>query len=197
MLAHLLLASILFTAPFLTVSTPFKGNVRQTDASCTNQCATYQNGENACNNTVVNDAATCYNCLIQTSQITQDSAQETLNEFVQECAEIGQPVTNVTLSGNSALPAGSGSAPPPTTTKATSTKTDTAEDSSTTDPAEDPSTTDAAGDSASVSANATDSASASGASGGSASSAELVKARSASVLTWSLVVVSVVTLCAA
>ncbi|KAJ6482387.1 hypothetical protein DFH09DRAFT_1212836 [Mycena vulgaris] len=192
MFSRFFLVPLLFSVALLAsaASTPSNKNLAirqiQTDPACTNECAQFDDASvTACNNTVVKDAATCFTCNVQHGSITQDQAQQTLNAFVQECDDNGQPVNNITISATSgSVPSGgSGS----THTSEPTTTTD-AEDPSTTD---DPSQTDAAGDSASASANATGSASASGASAG-ASSAEQMRCRSASVMTAVMVVLSVV-----
>ncbi|KAJ7687528.1 hypothetical protein B0H17DRAFT_1136256 [Mycena rosella] len=163
--AHFLFIAALFASPLIAAgSRRAHILVRQTDDDCSNECAAWNNESSDCNNTIINDAATCYNCFIKTGTSTQEDAQQTLNEFVRECDAVGTPVTNVTLTGNSAPSAGSGSTTP--LPKSTSTPTHTSEageETSTTEAADETTTTDAPGDSASASAsaNSTDSASAS------------------------------------
>ncbi|KAJ7899770.1 hypothetical protein B0H13DRAFT_2336816 [Mycena leptocephala] len=134
--------------------------IRQQD--CDSQCAAFNSQSNTCNQTVVQNAATCYDCMIQIGQYVQANAQEILNEFVQDCDDLGTPVTNITLS---AAGSGAGGAPPATGAKSTPAATNTAATTKptetggedTTDAGAEP--TDAAGDPV-QSANASGSASA-------------------------------------
>ncbi|KAJ6564607.1 hypothetical protein B0H19DRAFT_1259029 [Mycena capillaripes] len=194
MFSRFFLVPLFFSVALLSSAafTPFNKNLAirqiQTDPACANECAAFSNDITECNNTVVKGAATCLTCNVQHGSIPQDQAQQTLNTFVQECDDNGQPVNNITISATSgSVPSGgSGSTH---TSEPTEEPTSTgAEDPS---PTDDPSQTDAAGDSASASANATNSASASGASAG-ASSAERMRCRSATVITAVMVVLSVV-----
>ncbi|KAJ7863709.1 hypothetical protein B0H13DRAFT_2319955 [Mycena leptocephala] len=123
--------------------------IRQQD--CDSQCAAFNSQSNTCNQTVVQNAATCYDCMIQIGQYSQANAQETLNEFVQDCDDLGTPVTNITLSA-----AGAKGTPAATNTAATTKPTETGGED-TTDAGAEP--TDAAGDPV-QSANASGSASA-------------------------------------
>ncbi|KAJ7799255.1 hypothetical protein B0H14DRAFT_3491826 [Mycena olivaceomarginata] len=139
--------------------------IRQTDSSsCDSECAAFNNESNTCNQTVVQDIATCYDCMIQIGQFSQVNAQATLNDFVHECDDEGTPVTNITLSaagsspGGAPLVSGAKTTPAPTTTAAKTEPTETdGEDS--TDAGED--STDAGAEPTDTqSANASGSASA-------------------------------------
>ncbi|KAJ7713432.1 hypothetical protein B0H16DRAFT_1743335 [Mycena metata] len=107
-------------------------------SDCTNACAAWNADPGACNNTIVNDLARCYNCMIQAGTETQEDAQDFLNgtetavlftrstinaalpDFVSDCAADETPVTSIALSGSTA--AGSASAPAVTTAPSSSTK---------------------------------------------------------------------------
>ncbi|KAJ7494999.1 hypothetical protein FB451DRAFT_1360013 [Mycena latifolia] len=139
--------------------------VRQTDSSsCDSQCAAFNSESNTCNQTVIQDIATCYDCMIQIGQFSQVDAQETLNEFVQECDDEGTPVTNITLSASGSGPggappvSGAKTTPAPTTTAATTKPTETDGEDSTdggedsTDAGAEPTDTQSANASGSASA---------------------------------------------
>ncbi|KAJ7722611.1 hypothetical protein B0H16DRAFT_1896088 [Mycena metata] len=106
---------------------PFTFLARQaagSDIDCTNACAAWNADPGTCNNTVVNDIATCYNCLIKSGEETQEDAQDFINGFVQNCDADETPVTSIALSGSTAaLASGSGSAAAPATTPAPTTST--------------------------------------------------------------------------
>ncbi|KAJ7722595.1 hypothetical protein B0H16DRAFT_1896077 [Mycena metata] len=102
---------------------PFNSLARQaagSDIDCTNACAAWNADPGTCNNTIVNDLARCYNCMIQAGTETQEDAQGFLNDFVSNCAADETPVTSIALSGSTA--AGSASAPAVTPAPTTSTK---------------------------------------------------------------------------
>ncbi|KAF8206716.1 hypothetical protein K438DRAFT_2013839 [Mycena galopus ATCC 62051] len=193
--ARFLFVAILFSAPLIAAAfSRAHIFVRQTDDDCTNECAAWNNDPDDCNSTVVNDYANCLNCFIKSGSDTQADAQETLNGFVQDCNDSGTPVSNVTLTGNSAPSAGAGSTPLPksTSTPGSPTHTTIPAAETSTDSDDDSTTTDAPGDSASasVSANATDSAASSSASAG-ASGAQSLKTGSVAGISAALVVLSV------
>ncbi|KAJ7504785.1 hypothetical protein B0H11DRAFT_1905382 [Mycena galericulata] len=172
-LAKMLARTLLLPILFFSTSTPLKKKIvviaasgrfhavlRQTDSDCANECTAYNNDPGVCNNTIVNDAATCLNCEIKAGLVTPEDAQDALNEVVQDCIADDTPVTSIVLSGNS--PTGAGSAPPlstPTPASPTHT-TKPAENPSTTEPANEQPTTNSAGDPISASGNSTDSVSA-------------------------------------
>ncbi|KAJ7677099.1 hypothetical protein DFH06DRAFT_1122362 [Mycena polygramma] len=133
---------------------------------CSNECAAFDNNElSNCNNTVVNEAVACFDCMIKSGDISQSSAQGTLDDFVGECNADGTPVTSIALSGSGS--AGAATVTPVPTSAAA--KPTTAADEPTEDGG-DP--TDTAGDEtpAPSSANSTDSAAASASASGASES---------------------------
>ncbi|KAJ6502720.1 hypothetical protein C8R47DRAFT_1106549 [Mycena vitilis] len=135
---------------------PFNA-VRQAP-DCSNECAAFNNAQlSNCNNTVINEAVTCYECMIKLGYTTQDSAQGSLDDFVGECDADGTPVSSVALSGSGS--AGAATVTPVPTSAVT--KPTTPADGPTEDGG-DP--TNTAGDEtpAPSSSNSTDSAAASG-----------------------------------
>ncbi|KAJ7741171.1 OPT oligopeptide transporter protein-domain-containing protein [Mycena maculata] len=90
---------------------------RQTD--CTTPCTTLSNSllpaqsgglASICTSTVVNNYAACYGCEVQTGDLTQASAQETVDSFVSGCQAAGQAVSSVTISADGSTSGGSGGA---------------------------------------------------------------------------------------
>ncbi|KAJ7302745.1 hypothetical protein DFH08DRAFT_71268 [Mycena albidolilacea] len=188
--ARFLFVAILFSAPLIAAAFGRAHIfVRQTDDDCTNECAAWNNDPDDCNSTVVNDYANCLNCFIKSGSDTQADAQESLNGFVQDCDDSGTPVSNVTLTGNSAPSAGAGSTPLPksTSTPGSPTHTTKPAEETSTDADDDSTATDA---SASASENATDSAASSSASAG-ASGAQFLKTGSVAGISAALAVLSV------
>ncbi|KAJ7033553.1 hypothetical protein C8F04DRAFT_1234738 [Mycena alexandri] len=165
---------------------------------CTNACTAWNSDPDTCNSTVVNDIATCYNCMIQAGTETREDAQDFINEFVQSCDDSDESVTNITLSGSTAaLGSGSASAPavtpaPTTSTKGKAEPTDSEDsgDATDSDDGGDPAPTD------STSANSSASASGSSPPGSTAAAgtayALTAQSGSATALTAVLVVLSFV-----
>ncbi|KAJ7483887.1 hypothetical protein B0H11DRAFT_2020910 [Mycena galericulata] len=189
MLARTLVLPILLFSTLIAASGRFHAVLRQTDSDCSNECAAYDNDPGVCNNTIVNDEATCLNCQIKTGSMTQQDAQDVLNSFVQNCLADETPVTSISLSGNSPTSAGSAPAPLSTSTPASPTQTTKpAKGPTTTEPPNDQTTTDSAGDPVSASGNSTDSASAPSSSGPTGAA---MKTQSAAGITSVLIIVSV------
>ncbi|KAJ7136967.1 hypothetical protein C8R44DRAFT_728900 [Mycena epipterygia] len=198
MVAFTLLLPLLFVTKYVpAIATKHGLALRQTstsgsDSDCNNECNILNNDFQTCNNTIVTDAVTCYSCMIKAGDITQEDAQDTLNEFILECDSNGQTVNNVTITADGSAPAGSGSTST-TAVKPTKTPSPTETDSETespteTDSTDSPDATDSAG-------NSSASASASGSSAGAAANAGDgvgLATKSAAVMSAVLVVVSTI-----
>ncbi|KAF7332908.1 hypothetical protein MVEN_02396300 [Mycena venus] len=96
---------------------------RQTTAAdCTTPCKALTDslptGQDAgnlasiCTNTIASNYQACYSCEVKTSAIPQQSAQQTIDAYVNGCKAGGHPVNSITISGdgNASAPGG-GSAP--------------------------------------------------------------------------------------
>ncbi|KAJ7137008.1 hypothetical protein C8R44DRAFT_869090 [Mycena epipterygia] len=209
MVAFTLLLPLLFVTKYVpAIATKYGVAIRQaatsdSDSDCTNECSAFDNEDDTCNNTVITDAATCYSCMIKAGTMTQEVAQENINEFVSDCDNDGQTVTNITITAGGSTPAGSGSSSAPSvqtsapavkpTTTPSPTETDSEKESPTeTDSTDSPDATDSAGNS-SASASASGS-SAPGASGAAANAGDGVglTTKSAAVMSAVLVVLSAI-----
>ncbi|KAF7342548.1 hypothetical protein MSAN_02011000 [Mycena sanguinolenta] len=54
-----------------------------------------------CTSTIVNAYAECYDCLVEGGTVTQDEAQDAVNDYVEGCTDGGFPVSGATVSGSS------------------------------------------------------------------------------------------------
>ncbi|KAJ7503821.1 hypothetical protein B0H11DRAFT_2273897 [Mycena galericulata] len=73
-----------------------------------------------CTSAIVNDYASCYDCLVASDTVTQEDAQAAVDDYAQGCTEEGFSVSSATVSGNSS---GGGSGGSDTNTAAGSSTT--------------------------------------------------------------------------
>ncbi|KAJ7200922.1 hypothetical protein B0H12DRAFT_1081096 [Mycena haematopus] len=170
-----ILTFVLSAQTALAATTPFINLIARQSltptAACVNACTPLANAVDAgdastigslCTNTVVNDYAECYDCLIAGGAVSQAIAQDTVNDYVDNCNTAGYPVSGATVSGSSSGGSDSGTS----VAEPGGSETETAGESTSTAPPTGSSGGSSSGSSSSSGSNSGSSSSNKGSSGG-------------------------------